>query len=376
MRFSFLGPLFVVTLLAPATLWASPNDTKTRIHTVENQIEKRKADAAVLDEANRETVDNLVDLRQKLITATEALEEKQAEEQRLQDKQDELTDAIDTKSKALVDERHKLQHLLTAMIEMARQPPESFVLRSGLTNDYIHRTIVLHNLVPKVREQAEALARDIATLNTLKKQLDEQKRLVTAAEENLEEQRQSLDQLIKSRQGLLQRSQTQRAEISKQLVSLAAEAHDLHQLLEKITPKRAPKNKAPETGDIALKWPAGGRITHSYGEKDEDGVKSEGVTLASLPGAPIVAPAAGKVVFLGPFKGYGQVVILQHADGYHSFMAGFGRIDADLGQDVDAGEPLGVLPVKGQSKPELYFEWRHHNDPVDPATRITLQKSQ
>lgn len=374
MRFPFCY-LSLICLLALAPSSAHANETQNRLNKVEDQIKQRQSEAVTLDESSREVAENLSDLRQKLIRATEALEEKQAEEQRLQDKQDELTDSIDAKGKALVHERHKLQHLLTAMIEMARQPPESFVLRSGLTNDYIHRTIVLHNLLPKVREQAEALTRDIVTLNTLKKQLDEQKSLLAAAEENLEAQRQSLDQLIKSRQGLLQRSETERADIKRQLVSLSAEARDLHQLLEKLAPKHNPRNKMPENGALTLKWPVSGRVLHPYGEKDEDGVKSEGVTLASLPGAPIVAPAAGKVVFLGPFKGYGQIVILQHTDGYHSFMAGFGRIDADVGQEVDAGEPLGVLPVKGTSKPELYFEWRHHNDPVDPGTRITLQKN-
>ena len=80
----------------------------------------------------------------------------------------------------------------------------------------------------------------------------------------------------------------------------------------------------------------------------------------------MVAPRAGKVVFVGPFRGYGLIMILQHANGFHSFMAGFGRIDAEMGQDVVAGEPLGVLPVKPGGRPELYFEWRRGDEPVDP----------
>jgi len=62
-------------------------------------------------------------------------------------------------------------------------------------------------------------------------------------------------------------------------------------------------------------------------------------------------------------------LILQHDGGYHSFLAGFGRIDADMGQDVEAGEPLGVLPVKEDTRPELYFEWRHNTEPVDPGVK-------
>jgi septal ring factor EnvC (AmiA/AmiB activator) len=84
----------------------------------------------------------------------------------------------------------------------------------------------------------------------------------------------------------------------------------------------------------------------------------------------------GKVVFAGPFRGYGQILILQHAGGYHSFLAGFGRIDAEMGQDVAKGEPLGVLPAKNGTKPELYFEWRRNNEAVDPTAGIALSKSE
>ena len=87
----------------------------------------------------------------------------------------------------------------------------------------------------------------------------------------------------------------------------------------------------------------------------------------------MVAPWDGSVVFTGPFKGYGQIVILQHRDGNHSFLAGLGRIDADKGQKVAKGEPLGILP-KSAGRPELYFEWRHNGEPVDPMAKSVSQR--
>jgi septal ring factor EnvC (AmiA/AmiB activator) len=61
---------------------------------------------------------------------------------------------------------------------------------------------------------------------------------------------------------------------------------------------------------------------------------------------------------------------LQHANGYHSFLSGFGRVDAEMGQELSAGEPLGVLPVKAGTKPELYFEWRRGDTPIDPMSGL------
>jgi septal ring factor EnvC (AmiA/AmiB activator) len=229
--------------------------------------------------------------------------------------------------------------------------------------------ILLRAILPRLREQTEDIARDLSTLDSLKAQMAEQKRLTTAAQKNLAQQRQGLDQLIMARQGYLQRTEEQKEAIAHQLVSLSNEAKDLRQLLEKVTPRHAGR-QGLQRGSTILKWPVSGHIMRRFGERDADGVTSDGITFTALPGAPVVAPAAGRVVFVGPFRGYGQIIILQHTGGYHSFLAGFGRIDAEMEEDVEAGEPLGVLPVKGDLRPELYFEWRRISQPVDPARKI------
>ncbi len=352
-------------LTAPQPAWAE--DAKEKLHQIESVLSKRKAEADVLAQKAQAESATLGDLKQKLIAASDAFAQKQEELRNLQDKQDQLADDIAAKRKALADERHKLSSLIIALIELGRQPPESLLLQSGLTVDHIHRTIYIRAILPRVREEAEALGRDLLSLREMKSRMAEQERLTAAASDNLNEQRQSLDQLMRVRQGLLQKTEAQKADIQKQLVSLSSEAKDLRQLLEKVAPKKALKS-LPQTGaPSSLKWPVSGAQVRRFGDKDNDGVRSEGIAFVALSGAPVVAPAAGRVVFAGPFKGYGPIVILQHAGGYHSFLAGFGRIDAEMGEEVDAGEPLGVMPVKSGAKPELYFEWRHNSEPVDPA---------
>jgi murein hydrolase activator len=358
-------------LLAPSpAAWAV--EAKDKLKAVESTLNERKEAADALARKEQEESAALGNLRQQLIAASDALAQKQEEQRGLQDKQDELADDIAEKSKALADERRKLGALVAALIELGRQPPESLLLQSGLTSDYIHRTLYVRAILPRVREEAEALGHDLATLHELKSRMAEQERLTAAAGDNLSEQRQKLDQLMKVRQGLLQKTEAQKADIQRELVSLSSEAKDLRQLLEKVTSRQAhkalPQNTKDSGAPSALKWPVAGQQMRRFGDKDADGVRNEGITFAALSGAPVVAPAAGRVVFAGPFKGYGPIVILQHKGGYHSFLAGFGRIDAEMGEDVSAGEPLGVMPVKPGSKPELYFELRRNSEPVDPAS--------
>jgi septal ring factor EnvC (AmiA/AmiB activator) len=180
--------------------------------------------------------------------------------------------------------------------------------------------------------------------------------------------------LIAMRQGLLQKTEAEKAAIAKELVSLTSEARDLRDLMARVAPNR--KSLAGPALPPSLTRPVAGTLIRGFGSRDADGVESQGLTFAGLPGGPVVAPAAGRVVFAGPFHGYGQILILQHKGGYHSFLAGFGRIDAEMGQEVEAGEPLGVMSAKGSTeRPELYFEWRRNGEPVDPMEQKFRSKS-
>lgn len=372
---------FYFTLLSFVVFASAPGQAAVddRLRQIEQQLNQKKQQQEQLDKAAQETSQNLQDLRTRLIAATQSLQDKQNEEETLEDRLDDLAHDIDVKSKKAAQERAELAQIISALVEIASRPPETLFLQNGVTVDHVHRSLLLRAILPRIKEEAESTARDLVLLYDLQEQMAAQKRLVAAAQENLQKQRQGLDQLIGARQGFLQRTEAQKADIASHLAALSDQAKDLRQLMQKVTPAAKPSAKTlpkiPATSDMALKWPVAGSLRRHFGDKDNDGVTSEGLTLAGPSGAPIVAPVSGKVVFTGPFRGYGQIMILQHAGGYHSFLAGFGRIDAEMGQDVDAGEPLGVLPVKPGSKPELYFEWRRGDEPIDPTGGLLARKS-
>lgn len=369
--FSFA--LALVLVLAGISVPAHAK-TDDKLRQVERQLNEQKQRQEELDKAAREASKGLGELREKLIQSAQTLQEKDAEGEALEDKLDDLTDQIAEKSKNAAEERAQLSLMVSALVEIASRPPASLFLQNHVTDDHIHRSLLLKAILPRLKEDAESAARDLAALYDLQKQLADQKRLVAAAHENIEHQQKDLDQLIAARQGFLQKTEAQKAEIAAHLAALSDQARDLRQLMERVSPpQRAPQTSTHDK--VALKWPVAGSVRRHFGEKDADGVTSEGLTLAAPAGAPIVAPYAGRVVFAGPFRGYGLIVILQHGNFYHSFLSGFGRIDAEMGQDVAAGEPLGVLPIKSGTKPELYFEWRRGDEPVDPAEGLGTKPS-
>ncbi len=339
---------------------------------VEKKLSESKESVAKLAEKEQAASQELEALRGKLVGATESLQGKESEQKKIEARLASLEKDVVLREAVLGRSRVRLAQLTSALVQLARRPPALFLMLERSEDDHIHRSILLRSMLPKLRDETASLVREIESYNQLRQQASQQKMVVAAARQNLEWQRHGLDQMIRSRQGLLQKTVAEKQAIAKQLEALTSEAKDLRQLMEKVSNPSWGKTVGRATGSVrlreGLKMPVVGEVVRGYGMKDEFGVASEGVTLRGAPGGIVVAPQGGKVVFTGPFRGYGQIVILQHPKGHHSFMAGFGRIDADMGQTVDAGEPLGVLLA--QSEPQLYFEWRKGNSPIDPTSGL------
>ena len=87
------------------------------------------------------------------------------------------------------------------------------------------------------------------------------------------------------------------------------------------------------------------------------------------PGARVVSPCGGKVVFGSSFRSYGLLLIVDCGDGYHFVLAGLDRLDAAPGQRVLAGEPVGQLGAsENNARVPLYLELRRKGQPVDPRS--------
>ncbi len=116
------------------------------------------------------------------------------------------------------------------------------------------------------------------------------------------------------------------------------------------------------------------RFGQSLGAEHGYGSESRGLLIGGRPGAVVLAPYDGRVVYAGPFRSFGLILIIDHGDSYHSLLAGLGRIEVVVGQWVLAGEPVG-LGDTNLNESELYLELRHAGQPVDPLPWISMTGS-
>ncbi len=215
----------------------------------------------------------------------------------------------------------------------------------------------------QAREQAERAARELA-----ERQAQERATL----EAKVRAKQQAREEATRAARKLAQRQARERAEAqalalaqrqAREEATRAAEAREEPTQLALARPDNV--RPFPDTG-ASLRMPARGRVVRRYGQSGGTGGTSKGINIKARSGAQVVAPYDGQVVYAGPFRRYGQILIIKHGGRYHTLLAGLNRIDAVVGQWLLAGEPVGTLGSPQNGNPELYFELRHAGQPINP----------
>jgi murein DD-endopeptidase MepM/ murein hydrolase activator NlpD len=138
----------------------------------------------------------------------------------------------------------------------------------------------------------------------------------------------------------------------------------------------APAKPAPilPTAD-AFEWPVEGKIIVAFG-KGGDGERNDGINIAADLGTPIHAAAAGTVTYAGnELKGYGNLILIKHDNGYVTAYAHAERITVARGDRVDRGDVIGFAGATGDvTSPQLHFEIRQGVKPVDPRPLLLASR--
>ena len=419
-----LPPLIVAAFLCiPAHAAETPEQ---RLKSVEKQLDETRAREAQFAREAAALDAEIAGLRNDSIAAAKASQEHEAALSALEARLAVLGAEEGRKSEALNRHRTQQMRLLMALERLARNPPEGLALAPGDPIDALRSALLLGAAIPPLEIEARALRQEIAALALLRQQIAESQSRHRAERFDLDTEQERLAALIE-RKTVLQRQAAHGVEESGQRqAQLAAQAGDLQQLIERLSAERRlrdaaeaqkrqeeeaqrreaervarlaepppdkpddkpgvesqtaveaalpppprldpskPANLRPFAGAHGhLVYPVSGELMRRYGENDELGVVSKGITFETRPAAQVIAPYDGRVLFAGPFRGYGQILIIEHGDGYHSLLAGLDRVESPVGQWLVAGEPIGAMP-KGTTKPHLYLELRHNGQPINP----------
>ena len=364
-----------ILVFSTASHAATPPQTEQELAKIQDDLNIKRQKDSELKKQLDITESELSDLRTKLVNA--AREQEKSEDALLNFNQKlETLQKAEAQQRAELDQQKKyMEEVLVALLRMARTPSELMIIRPEKPVDNIRSAILLREALPHYAQEAQRLSGQLDKLQLTREDILDKEAAIKEAQKTFSLKQDELNKLLAQRQAWLNATQSQRSDLQQQILSLSQQAQNVQDLIQKVaTASIAVSQKLAQKlrkgGRIAFMTPAKGKILYGFGDADDVGSASRGLTMRVRGGEMIVAPADGQVVFAGPFKGYGNILIIRHGDDYHSFLAGFGRLDSAVGQVVNAGEPLGRSVTEQGANAQLYYELRYKGAPVNPAQYI------
>ena len=305
--------------------------------------------------------------------------------------------------KSLDGRRAVIGEVLAALQRIGYRPPPALIASPEDALQSVRTAMLLGAVLPEMRHEVEALANDLTALLNVRKQIATERDRLKNEVASLGSERTRMTALVGERQKqqaerekALDAERARAAELAHQVDNLKDLIAKLEQGLDPATraareagrgdmrpamsAQRDPGRLAPAFAFASLRGqvpiPVNGVKLKEYGAPDGTGGVEKGVSIATRAGAQVTAPADGWVVYAGPFRSYGQLLILNAGNGYHILLAGMDRISVDLGQFVLTGEPVAMMGngshiaailATGSSQPVLYVEFRKDGIPVDPG---------
>jgi septal ring factor EnvC (AmiA/AmiB activator) len=305
--------------------------------------------------------------------------------------------------KSLDGRRAVIGEVLAALQRIGHRPPPALIASPEDALQAVRTAMLLGAVLPEMRHEVEALASDLTELLGVRKRIAAERDRLKTEVASLGNERTRMTALINERQKqqaerekALDAERARASELAHQVDNLRDLIAKLEQGLDPATRAareaarsdlrpamsalRDPGRLAPAVAFASLRGqvpiPVNGVKLKEYGGPDGIGGVEKGVSIATRAGAQVTAPADGWVVYAGPFRSYGQLLILNAGNGYHILLAGMERISVDLGQFVLTGEPVAVMGngshiaailATGSSQPVLYIEFRKDGVPVDPG---------
>ncbi|PXW77648.1 septal ring factor EnvC (AmiA/AmiB activator) [Blastomonas natatoria] len=293
----------------------------------------------------------------------------------------------------LTARQQPLARLTAALQSMARRPTVLALVQPGSVDDLVRVRAVLATTLPRVEAETAALRRDIARSRDLARQATRAAALQKVSRRQLAYRRAELARLeARSRARSRALASTSRLEEERAL-GLSERARDLDSLVGNLEQSatlrqrlaalegpmlRPPRPQASQVVENAppptigarpaYRLPTPGAIVTGFGELSATGVRSRGLTLATRPAAQLIAPADGRIAFSGPYRGFGQIIIIEHVGGWTSLITGLARANVKVGERVAQGDPIGRA---AENRPRITVELRRNGRPIDVAALIS-----
>lgn len=302
-----------------------------------------------------------------------------------------LADMQRVQARRLAARQAPIARLTAGLQTMAHRPPILALMQPGSIADTVHLRMVLAQVMPVIAQRTAGLRAALEESRALQSDAELARASLARSHDELTRRRAELARLEVEKRIASRRYRDSAAEETERALAMGEDARDIVDLMKRmedagavratlislpgpiLRPARPGEAQLPTVQAVqpatvpAYRLPAVGDIVTGFGELSNSGVRSRGLTIATQPGATVIAPAGGRVAFAGPFRDYGQIVIIDHGTGWTSLVTHMRRLSVAVGETVRQGEPIGIT---APAKPQVTIELRREDRPVDIAALL------
>lgn len=383
------------------------------LEQVEQQVKAQNQEHQRLKEQASQINDELKKVNQQMIKSAKMIQNNEEALSKMEAELEQLTSDLKTAESDFTAEDENLIRTLSALQNLALKPTESLFVQPLSPVEIIRSAMLLREAVPYLEENASRLRLELEKIEAKKKRVEKQVSRIVKQKKIMENEHEQMKLLVQKKSKLRNVVEVKSEQARKKMEKLAGQAQDLRDLLNRLEKQRQEKlrkqeqerrrlaeieeqkrkeaeenqkREQVETADLIkfkpevineigdsfikargkLSRPARGQVITSYGQETAKGVSSKGIIIKTRAQAQVIAPFDGSVIFAGPFRGYGNLIIIEHGKGYTSLLAGLDTVNCELGQLLLAGEPIGQMPNDSDAK--LYMELRKENHPINPIS--------
>ena len=377
----------------PAVAQQSSDNAKQKLEEIEAEIEAGKRQQDILERQSQRARRQADALSADLIESARAVQLAEGNISRIEVRIQDLEVETGAKREALLSNNENIVELIAAVERLSKRPAILTLLKPDDAVTTAWSTGLMASLVPLIDERAAALRTDLEILANIQTDLSNERFNLKNELQSLTNNQDRLSILLEERRieagQASQRAQT----LARELREFADEARSLRELIAKLEQQAAnrraiaTRRDRPEAierpfsslgralGELKgqLPYPAIGPIVQRFGANN-GATTAKGIRIRARDGAQVISPYDGSVVYAGPFRNYGLLLIIDHGGGYHSLLAGFETLQSAVGQWVLMGEPVGTMPDRSDEG-SLYLELRRGGEAINPLPWLQQQSA-
>src|SRR4051794_24748423 len=376
------APAFAQLATTPSTLASTDGirqreqeleATRAQQKTAAEAEAKLKLDIAAIGQDRSKLNAQLIDIAAQVRGFETSIGDAEARLRPLDSREQQIRGSLDSRRSEIVE-------VLAALQRAGRRTPPALLVRPEDALQSLRTAMLLGSVVPELRGRAAKLTGELSELVTLRKAIATERNRLALDRDKVGADQARLAALVEQRQHQQSSIEKDMETESARAIALSRQVDSLQGLIAKMEQDLKSAARAAATANLRgapvangkpnaamlkdsarlspaiafasakglFAMPVNGSKIRDFGGSDGVGGVEKGISLATRPGSQVTTPCDGWVVYAGPFRSYGQLLILNAGGGYHVLIAGMERISVTIGQFVLTGEPVATMGTTSQ----------------------------